>query len=263
MILFSSFWKESKLSFALLLFLTIPIFSQTKDNFNSPWTKPEAPIIIDAFYNNSIDWDEMKKDKRVIGILHKATEGVDFADEKYKLRRKVAKQKDYKWGSYHLLRKGNTIEQAEFYLDKIGINSKDEIMALDVECTENSPCDVPKYKVSAEEIKLFLKYIKMKTGRYPIFYANQAVVKDLSENHPNDEILTKVPLWYARFKSKVTDFPNDIWKTYTFWQFSSEINCEPEKECLYRVPGTLSDIDVNVYNGTIEELRKSWANIGR
>jgi hypothetical protein len=261
--IFNSFLKESKFSFALLLFLTIPIFSQLNNEFDSPWIKPETPIIIDAFYNNSIDWDEMKKDKRVVGILHKATEGVDFVDREYNTRRETAKQKGYKWGSYHLLRKENTIEQAEFYLKTIGKNTKDEIMALDVECTENSPCNVPKYKVSAEEINIFLTHIKKKTGRYPIFYANNSVVKDLSENYPNDEILTKIPLWYARFKSSITEFPKGIWKSYTFWQFSSEINCKPNQECLYRVSGTLSDMDINIYNGTIEELRTNWANIGK
>jgi len=28
--------------------------------------------------------------------------------------------------------------------------------------------------------------------------------------------------------------------------------------CLYTVPGTEYDMDVDVYNGTIEELRKKW-----
>ncbi len=259
----SNFLKEGKSGFALLLFLALTGFAQLTDDFNAPWTKPETPIIIDAYYNNSIDWDEMQKDKRVVGILHKATEGIDFVDPEYQTRKNIAKQKGYKWGSYHLLRKGNTIEQAEFYLETVGRNNIDEITALDVECTENSSCNVPKYRVSADEIKIFLKYVKKKTGSYPIFYANQTVVKDLSENYPNDEILSKIPLWYARFKSNVTDFPGGIWKTYTFWQFSSEINCQPQKQCLYRVPGTLSDMDINVYNGTINELKKNWANIGK
>lgn len=260
------FFKESKIAIGLIftLFLfSVSFFSQSSDEFKSPWTKSETPIIIDAFYKNSIDWKKMKSDKKVVGILHKATQGTTFTDSEYINRRKIAKEKGYKWGSYHLLEKGNALKQAKYYLEKVGKNNQDEIMALDVECTENSLCEVEKFKVSAEEIKTFIKYIKQETGRYPIFYANNSVVKDLTKNYPNDELLIKCPLWYARFKKEVTDFPQGIWKTYTFWQFSSEINCKDGEECLYRVPGTMSDMDVNVYNGTIKELRKNWSKIGK
>ena len=136
-------------------------------------------------------------------------------------------------------------------------------MALDVECTDNSKCGIPKYKVSAKEIKSFIDYVKQKTGRYPIFYGNQSAIKDLSDRFPNDHILSKTPLWYARFKSRVTDFPKGVWKTYTFWQFSSEINCKPNRKCLYKVPGTSSDMDINVYQGTANELKEKWAKIGK
>lgn len=244
------------------LFTTFAI-SQTNKDFNSPWNNPETPIVIDAYHNNSIHWGELKKDKRVVGIIHKATEGETFFDRKYDLRKKLAKKFGYKWGSYHLLRKGNIIDQAKFYLSKIGKSNPNEIMALDVECSVNSKCEVSKYKVSVKEIKTFLKYIKKETDRYPIFYANQSVVQEISKNDKNDELLKKIPFWYARFKSNVTDFPKGIWKTYTFWQFSSEINCKEGEKCLYRVKGTLSDMDVNVYNGTIQELKANWGNIGK
>lgn len=250
-------------AFFSLFFPLISVFSQANRDFNSPWLNSNTPIILDAYHKNSIDWNKLREDKRVAGIIHKATEGETFADPKYQSRRNLAKANGYKWGSFHLLKKGNPIKQAEFYLNNIGPDTSDEIMALDVECTENTSCDALKYKVSVEEIKTFLIYIKQKTGRYPILYANRFVVEELSEKFSNDEIFTKTPLWYARFRKKVDDFPEGIWKTYTFWQFSSEINCQPGEECLYKVPGTFSDMDINVYNGTIEEMRTNWANIGK
>ncbi len=245
-----------------LLALGVTISAQTPKKFNRPWGKPNQAIVIDAFHGNTINWDKLKTDKRVVGILHKATEGLDFTDSKYTERKLEAKKRGYKWGSYHLLRKGDPIGQAKFYLRNIGKNTSDEIMSLDVECTDHSNCNIEKYRVSIEEIKLFLNYVKRKTGRYPIFYGNQSAVKDLSTRFPNDKLLTKIPLWYARFKLEVTDFPKGIWKTYAFWQFSSEINCKPSKPCLYRVPGTQHDMDVNVYNGSIDELRRKWNRIG-
>jgi len=253
-----------KIGFTLfLLFGCTSIFAQEIGEFKQPWLDKDKPIVIDAFHKNAIDWGEMKTDLRVVGIIHKATEGTEISDPKYLSRRLLAKRLGYKWGSYHLLRKGNTIAQAEHYLKAIGYKTSDEIMALDVECTTNSLCNVPKYKVSKSEIKTFLKYIKKKTGRYPIFYGNQSVVKDLSKNKSGDKLLRNIPLWYARFKENVTDFPKGIWKSYTFWQFSSEINCKPKEECLYRVPGTDYDMDVNVYNGSIQEMKRDWGRIGQ
>jgi hypothetical protein len=91
-------------------------------------------------------------------------------------------------------------------------------------------------------------------------YANQAVVRQISDIYRKDKVFSKTPLWYARFKSDVTDFPTKTWDVYTLWQFSSEINCKPDhpEDCLYRVPGTQSDMDVNVYRGTVDELRANW-----
>ncbi len=257
-------YRFTKILGAFLFFCLLSVSdAQVRDSFNAPWENPQTAIVIDAYYNNSIDWDKLHTDRRVVGILHKATEGKDFTDPKYQSRKNHAKSLGYKWGSYHLLRKGDPIGQAKFYLEATGTKNRDEIMALDIECTVNSQCGVENYRVSLGEIKSFLKYIEKKTGRLPIFYANQSVVKGLSVKFPNDKLLAKTPLWYARFKAQVTDFPTGIWKTYTFWQFSSEINCKAEEKCLYRVPGTLSDMDINVYNGSPDKLRKHWGNIGK
>src|SRR2546430_8857769 len=42
---------------------------------------------------------------------------------------------------------------------------------------------------------------------------------------------------FRSFKRSVTDFPAGTWKTYTLWQFSSEVNCTAldRSACLYTV----------------------------
>jgi hypothetical protein len=86
------------------------------------------------------------------------------------------------------------------------------------------------------------------------------VTKAITDTFGADDLFANTQLWYARFKSNVTDFPQGTWKTYTLWQFSSEVNCRSTSRsaCLYTVPGTEYDMDVNVYNGTIEELKSKW-----
>jgi len=114
--------------------------------------------------------------------------------------------------------------------------------------------------MSFDEARIFIKRIKERIGCYPVVYANNLVTKAISDQYGADDVFAKTHLWYARFKRSVTDFPPGTWATYTFWQFSSEINCAADNRsaCLYTVPGTEYDMDVDVYNGTIEELRSRW-----
>jgi GH25 family lysozyme M1 (1,4-beta-N-acetylmuramidase) len=128
------------------------------------------------------------------------------------------------------------------------------LIALDLESD-----DAAKH-MSFDEARIFIKRIKEKTGRYPFVYANNLVTKAIADRYGEDDVFMKTRLWYARFKRSVTDFPVGTWRTYTIWQFSSEINCRPEDRtaCLYTVPGTEYDMDVDVFNGTIEELKSNW-----
>src|SRR2546421_12913774 len=127
-------------------------------------------------------------------------------------------------------------------------------MALDLESVAASK------HMSFDEARSFIKRIKEKTGRYPLIYANNEVAKAISDRYGADDVFAKTGLWYARFRRNVIDFPPGTWKTYTVWQFSSEQNCSPANRpaCLYTVPGTEYDMDIDVLNGTIDELRSKW-----
>jgi GH25 family lysozyme M1 (1,4-beta-N-acetylmuramidase) len=226
-------------------------FSQSPE-FNEPWKNPNIAIVIDPFEGNDIDWDKLATDKRVVAIIHRATIG-DRVDKKYAERKIEAKRRGYKWGAYHYGKPGDPIKQADFFLETVR-PEKDDLLALDLEST-----DFDKH-MSFDEARAFISRIKEKTGRYPIVYANNLVVKAINEQSNEDDVLANTHLWYARFKSTVSDFPKGVWDTYAFWQFSSEINCHPENRpaCLYTAPGTAYDMDVDVFNGTIEQLKQRW-----
>jgi GH25 family lysozyme M1 (1,4-beta-N-acetylmuramidase) len=236
----------------LLVFLccSFAAFAQSPE-FSEPWKNPNMAIAIDPYERNEIDWDLLATDTRVVAIIHRATIG-DRADRKYAERRDEAKRRGYKWGAYHFGKPGDPIKQADFFLDTVK-PAKDDLIALDLESTDAKD-------MSLDEARVFIKRIREKTGRYPLIYANNEVAKAISQQYGADDVFAKTHLWYARFKRSVTDFPQGTWKTYTLWQFSSEQNCSPAKRsaCLYTVPGTEYDMDIDVYNGTIEELRSRW-----
>lgn len=220
--------------------------------FNEPWKNPNLALAIDPFEDNEIDWELLATDKRVVAIIHRATIG-DRVDRKYHERKLEAKKRGYKWGAYHFGKPGDPIKQADFFLQTVKPEA-DDLLALDLESTDTTK------HMSFDEARVFINRIKETTGRYMLVYANNVVTKAISEQFGADDVFAKTPLWYARFKAKVNDFPRGTWNSYTLWQFSSEINCSADNRgaCLYTVPGTEFDIDVNVFNGTIEELRKKW-----
>jgi lysozyme len=230
---------------------SLTAFAQSPE-FNEPWKNPRTAIVIDPYEGNDINWDKLGTDTRVVAIIHRATIG-DRVDRKYAARKTEAKRRGYKWGAYHYGKPGNPIRQADFFLNTVKPD-KDDLIALDLESTNATK------HMSFDDARIFIKRIKDKTGRYPLVYANNEVAKAISDTYGVDDILAKTPLWYARFKRSVTDFPLGTWQTYALWQFSSEQNCSAANRpaCLYTVPGTEYDMDVDVYNGTIEELRSKW-----
>jgi GH25 family lysozyme M1 (1,4-beta-N-acetylmuramidase) len=244
---------KRKLSILVLIFLCSALITRAQSpEFSEPWKNPNVALAIDPYEGNDINWDRLATDKRVVAIIHRATIG-DRADRKYGERRDEAKKRGYKWGAYHFGKPGDPIKQADFFLNTVKPTPGD-LIALDLESTDGSK------HMSFDDARAFIKRIKEKTGRYPFIYGNNEVTKAISEQFGADEVFAKTRLWYARFRRTVTDFPQGTWKTYTLWQFSSEQNCSPANRsaCLYSVPGTEYDMDVDIFNGTIDELRSKW-----
>ena len=245
-------------------------------DFNSPWRDKTKGIVIDAYDKNDIDWLRLIKDKRIVGFIGKASDGLtapygcnssgnntqiklcrktwdNYALKKklYNSRRTIAKNLGLKWGSYHLGRRGNPVAQAYHYL-QFADPKPDELIALDIESGEGNKW------ISLADAEIFISYIKLRLGRYPILYTNHTTAVMIAANRDKYPILSRLKLWYPRYSSNIKGvFPIGNWQHYALWQFSSNINCS-KKNCLYRPPGTPRDIDVNISNLSVEALRKAW-----
>lgn len=241
-----------------------------------PWKARQNAIVVDAYELNSIDWEAMLKDKRIAGFIAKASDGLPesytctgdhggdtvahcktmwrkyaVSRELYQTRRIIARSQGLLWGAYHLARPGNPVDQANHFLD-YAEPREDELMVLDLEGTD------PENYMSFEDAAIFAGHIKARTGRYPILYTNHITAKQIAANRSQHRLLSRLPLWYARYKPDIRNvFPMGNWDGYALWQFSSSHNCG-KKRCPYRVPGTLNDIDVNVAAMSVSELKKVW-----
>ena len=258
---------------ALTAAWALHIPAQASD-FSEPWKKVDRALVIDAYEYNSIDWQKLSGDKRIVGFINKASDGLPppyscsgeetayklckalwkrhaVARELFHTRKIVAKALGLKWGAYHLARPGNPIEQADNFLD-FAEPGPDDLMAIDIE--ENDPTKW----MSLEDAELFVRHIFQRTGRYPILYTNGTTSRYIADNRYRYRLLSRLPLWYARYKPEIgIHFPKGNWQGYSLWQFSAQANCGKSR-CPYRVAGTPNDIDVNVAPMDAAGLRKIW-----
>jgi hypothetical protein len=240
-----------------------------------PWNNPSTPLVIDAYELNKIEWQALLTDRRIAGFIHKASDGLpesftckdkhagdSFAHcktmwrkyavskELYQTRRLVARGAGLLWGAYHLARPGNPIDQANHFLDYAQPDPTD-LMVIDIE-------DLGDKFMSLEDAEIFVRHIKLRTGRYPTLYTNHNVARYIAARSKEYALLSRLPIWYARYRPEVKDvFPIGSWSNYFLWQFSSATNCS-KRRCPYRVPGTLTDIDVNVAGVGLDELKRVW-----
>jgi lysozyme len=236
--------------FAAALALT-STSSNAQTSSSKPWLAPNPILVLDPYESNEIDWEKLSTDKVIKAVIHRAFFGLT-PDRKYVERVAEAKKRGLLAGIYLLGRPGDPLKQADALVAagaKVGVT----FLALDIENMD------PKRSMTISDAARFMKRVHERTGRYPAFYTNFSTYQFVSRTQTAGSVFGKTPLWLARFRDShgMSDFR--VWKDYTIWQFQSEINCLSGQQCPRRVPGTASDMDVNVFRGGEEDLRKLFS----
>ena len=246
-------------------------------SYDRPWKDENEILVLDGYEFNELDWQELAKDERIRGFISKASDGMpevydcrngglqnssprhcktrwrkySVTKELYKTRRAMAKALGWKWGAYHMGRPGNPEAQADHFID-FADPQPDEFIAIDLEDND------PEKWMSLEETERFARRVHQRIGRWPALYTNGSTAKTIAQRKDEFPILSRLPLWYARFRPEIEGvFPMGHWDSYHTWQFLAQINCK--RSCAMRPKGTNRDIDVNVVNATEETLDAMWA----
>ena len=93
------------------------------------------PVIVDlSHFDDVTDWNAVKS-FGILGVINKATEGPGMVDRTYAIRCKPARDHGLLYGSYHFLRPGDPIAQADHFLDvALAVDQPDDVLlALDHE----------------------------------------------------------------------------------------------------------------------------------
>jgi len=197
--------------------------------------------VIDAYHNDDIDI-QMLANNGVVGIIHKATQGLTMRDDKFLARRLQARAMRMLVGAYHFADGSDPIKQAEAFLNFVNPTS-DELVALDWETNNSS-------QMTYEQACAFVQAVKNRLGRWPVIYGSNLLKEKITAT---DSVLFNCPLWLAQYANQPV-LPRG-WNDATLWQYTGD-GQGPQNPKWF--PGAGNQLDVNQFNGTISQLRNRW-----
>lgn len=205
-----------------------------------------APLnaVIDlSHHNGTVDFQQVQQ-AGILGVIHKATQGMTYIDPTYVANRDLAAAAGLLWGAYHFGVSGDGVAQAEHFLDVVVPDSQD-LLVLDLEANSQGT------SMSLLEAHAFVTHVQAVTGRYPGLYSGQYVKQLLGTT--SDPILSQCWFWLSQYGPTAVVPPN--WKTWTLWQYTDGAAGPPP----YTVDGA-GRCDRDMFNGTEANLRKLWGS---
>ena len=190
-----------------------------------------------SHYQGEVDWNMLEKTRQgrfpVEFIFMKATEGGDFADDKFVANFDSAKAHGFIRGAYHFYNpKTDPNKQADFFIRSVKLEPGDLPPVLDI---EKKSKDVKKLQ---GDLKIWLRKIENHYGVKPIIYASYK----FKTSYLNDSVFDTYPYWIAHYYVDSVKYQGE-WK---FWQHTD----------VGTLPGIDEQVDLNVFNGSSVNLRK-------
>ena len=191
-------------------------------------------------YQGDIDWELLRNQAFIDGIplsfvFVKATEGSDLTDPCFSKNFTGARRFGILRGAYHFYRISvSAKQQAEHFIKNVKLEPGDLPPVLDVEVKPGS--------VSAEDFRQgileWMVRVEQHYGVRPILYTYHS----FRQLYLNDSVFNLYPYWIAHYYVDSVRYQG----SWAFWQHSD----------VGHLPGIKGNVDMNIFNGTYEELFK-------
>lgn len=191
-----------------------------------------------SHYQGRIDWGRLLQHQQANTPLHfifmKATEGGDHGDSTFVANFANARAHGFIRGAYHFYNPStDALKQADFFIRTVKLDSGDLPPVLDVELTGRK-----EKKDLQQDVKRWLDRVEAHYGVKPILYTSYK----FKTRFLDDSIFNTYPYWIAHYYVDSVRYQGK----WDFWQHTDAGS----------VPGIKEDVDLNVFNGTLEELKK-------
>ncbi|MFC9600845.1 glycoside hydrolase family 25 protein [Peribacillus butanolivorans] len=175
-------------------------------------------------------------------VFIKATEGATVKDERFDVNYKEAKNAGLYVGAYHYAYPESMedhILEADYFVDTVNKAGGFEGNLPPVLDLETIKGNLDKDQLS-EWARIWMERVMEKVGIKPLIYT----YLDFGQRNLN-ESLGEYPLWFARYDvQQPEDFSG--WSEWKFLQYTSSGH----------VPGIIGNVDLNEFNGSIEDLEQ-------
>lgn len=199
-------------------------------------------VVIDlSHFNNVTDFNTIKA-AGIVGVIHKATEGLNYTDPTYQARKSQAQAAGLWWGAYHFATSDDAVAQAQHFLTVVnpGLN---DLLVLDFEQNTSGG------SMTLQGAEQFVTHVQAVTGRWPGFYSGSYIKQLLGQN--KNATLANCWFWLSEY-GPTPNVPAN-WPTWTMWQYTDgQYGPGP-----HSVTG-VGNCDRDQFNGSMDGLSRLW-----
>jgi lysozyme len=218
--------------------------------------------VIDMYHGNRVALPDFAALKRsgVYAIIHKASQGLHFADPVYAVRRQAAEAAGILWGAYHFLDASDPEEQADAFLKAADFsNGTPLLLAADFETSKSTP--------TLYQLMQFMKIVDSASPAQCVLYSGNLIretLRPLAGGHQDPKMIgcesffQAHRLWLAEYGpharipypwcEKITDGRTAQTPGVFLWQFTETGRVNP-------LTGVT---DGNFFDGSFNDLASRW-----
>src|SRR5262245_31138876 len=219
--------------------------------------------VIDISRSVTVSDFRLVRQSNILAVIHKASEGGDYADTACAARRPQAEAAGLLWGTYHFgTGQYSGAQQAAFFLS-VSRPGRRTLLALDLEANENNPSN----SMRLDQAEDFVRTVATATGRLPVVYVHPTWANgdplpgsglSLGARITPESILARCGLWVADYHDS-PEIPL-AWeaKGWRLWQYAGDESASRPAYGQTNIVRGVSHCDRNLFNGDATVLDQFW-----
>lgn len=204
-----------------------------------------------SHWTGLVNWQEAKRKSGIEFGITKASQGDSYIDDTFDPNWTAMRRAGLIRGAYHFFEpKVDPTVQADYFLNVIGdiLHETDLPPILDVEHYPQyirQQYDALSVSARRDRVQRCLRRLEEVSGRKPILYTSQGSWRTITGD---SQAFKDYPLWVANYGVLQPNVPANNWggNGWFMWQYSGSGT----------VAGANASVDLNWFNGSLEELQE-------